>query len=231
MTRRKDVKTFYKILQILENNVGGRRKLSDCDGKMEWPKRGVYFFFENDELRENGKMRVVRVGTHALKMGSKSTLWKRLRQHKGTEKGRHPGGGNHRGSIFRLHVGAALISKNKLNVPTWLEGKNSIQNIRDIEYRFEKHVTNHIGSMPFLWVKVDDKPGPNSLRGYIERNAIGLLSNYNKNQQIDTPSDSWIGQYAYRDRIKKSGLWNVNHVDEGYNPDFLNVLIRKVEEM
>ena len=32
--------------------------------------------------------------------------------------------------------------------------------------------------MPFLWLEVPDPPGPDSLRGYIERNAIVLLSNY-----------------------------------------------------
>ena len=52
--------------------------------------------------------RVVRVGTHGLRP-SHSTLWGRLSQHKGSVGGGMPGGGNHRGSVFRLHVGSALL--------------------------------------------------------------------------------------------------------------------------
>jgi hypothetical protein len=40
-----------------------------------------------------------------------------------------------------------------------------------------------------LWLSVDDEPGPQSLRGCIERNAIALLSNYGK-LPIDPPSDA-----------------------------------------
>jgi len=50
--------------------------------------------------------RVVRVGTHGLKTGSTSTLWGRVHQHRDTREG----GGNHRGSVFRLHVGQALAA-------------------------------------------------------------------------------------------------------------------------
>jgi hypothetical protein len=49
---------------------------------------------------------IVRVGTHALETGSQTTLWKRLSQHRGQARS---GSGNHRGSIFRLIVGTALI--------------------------------------------------------------------------------------------------------------------------
>jgi len=27
------------------------------------------------------------------------------------------------------------------------------------------------------------------------------------------PSKSWLGQYAWSEKIRKSGLWNSNHVD------------------
>ena len=71
---------------------------------MDWPKRGVYFFFKPGETRRDGTPRVVRVGTHALKTGSGTSLWDRLSKHRGNLAGRSPGAGNHRGSIFRLHV-------------------------------------------------------------------------------------------------------------------------------
>lgn len=78
--------------------------------------------------------------------------------------------------------------------------------------------------MPFLWLAVDDPPGPDSDRGYIERNAIALLSNYGAPQPIDPPSATWLGRHAAADAIRRSGLWNVNHVVNRYEPVFLGFL-------
>ena len=66
--RLEHIKHFYKILDLLEEKVGGKRLLAECDGRMDWPKRGVYFFFEPGESRSTSGEgpRVVRVGTHAL---------------------------------------------------------------------------------------------------------------------------------------------------------------------
>ncbi len=85
---------------------------------MDWPQRGVYFFRETGETRtDTGEgQRIVRVGTHALKSGARSTLWGRLSQHRGNASG---GGGNHRGSIFRKIVGAATVEKYGYSYPTW----------------------------------------------------------------------------------------------------------------
>ena len=101
---------FYSILDRLQENIGGPRTLAGCSGRMDWPKRGVYFFMEIGEHRSNTGTgpRVVRVGTHALTAGSSTKLWTRLSQHRGQLK---TGGGNHRGSIFRLIVGRSLIKR------------------------------------------------------------------------------------------------------------------------
>ena len=59
---------LYELLALQEANCGGKRRLAQCDGYMNWPKRGVYFFFEDGELRTDAVTpRVVRAGTHALK--------------------------------------------------------------------------------------------------------------------------------------------------------------------
>jgi len=106
---------FYFDLEDLREQVGGYRLLSSCTGSMNWPERGVYFFFEAGETRDfKDDLRVVRVGTHAVSKGSKTTLWDRLRTHRGSLSGRYAGGGNHRGSIFRLHVGSAILNKEGL---------------------------------------------------------------------------------------------------------------------
>jgi hypothetical protein len=227
MDRLNDLRRFYEILAALEGKLGGKRLLANCDGRMDWPQRGVYFFFEPGEIRtHSGKgPRVVRVGTHALASGSRTTLWKRLSQHQGVRKS---GGGNHRGSIFRLHVGTALLKRDRWPpaiADTWGKGSSGSATIRQGEQPLEQAVSQYIRQMPFLWLAVEDEPRPSSLRGVIERNAIALLSNYNSScQPLDPPSSSWLGFQADRESIRHSGLWNVNHVTETYDPAFLETL-------
>ncbi|MES9822818.1 MAG: hypothetical protein ABW127_00135 [Candidatus Thiodiazotropha endolucinida] len=227
--RLSDLQRFYSLLDKLAKNTKGSQLLSDCSGRMDWPVRGVYFFQENGEVRTDTGTgaRIVRVGTHALKNGSQTTLWNRLSQHKGPTKS---GGGNHRGSIFRLIVGTALMERDGHDFPTWGQGSSAPKDIREAEQSLEKLVSKTIGDMPFLWLPIDDTAGPDSFRGYIERNAIALLSNYNKNV-IDLPSESWLGKLCNREKVRNSGLWNQNHVDEDYDPAFLDVLEELIAAM
>lgn len=229
MDRPTEVIRFYDILEELERRLGGMRRLADCRGRMQWPLRGVYFFFETGEPRSTtgAGSRVVRVGTHGLKLNSRSKLWTRLSQHRG-----NPKGGNHRGSIFRLLVGEALRSNMKQIEPkSWGvcsdPGKAAAKlgcsrsDIVERERELEILVSRYIGQIPFLWLAINDPPGPESLRGYVERNAIALLSNYNR-ESVDSPSQSWLGRFSSRERVVRSGLCNSKHVDERYDPGFLN---------
>ncbi|MCY4356212.1 MAG: hypothetical protein OXD01_01675 [Gammaproteobacteria bacterium] len=237
MRRLDDLMKFYAILGNLQQRLGCKRIMQDCSSQQNWPQRGVYFFFEPGENRTRAGtgLRVVRVGTHALKEGSKATLWKRLSQHRGVQR---TGGGNHRGSIFRLLVGQALISRDKLDKPTWGIGGDmrkaaeklnlKREAVKEMEHPLEQTVSKMIGAMEILWLPVLDAPGPESLRGYIERNAIALLSNY-QNKAIDPPSRDWLGQSSNREKVQQSGLWNSNHVDEKYDPDFLEELQRLIK--
>ena len=228
MSRLDDVAKFYVIVDRLQKSIGGCRLLSSCGGRLSWPQRGVYFFMEDGEERSNSGLgpRIVRVGTHALKAGSSTTLWKRLSQHKGQEKS---GGGNHRGSIFRLIVGTALNTDEPSVCPTWGQGNTADRSVRAAEAALEVRVSRVIGSMRFAWLAIDDEAGPASMRGYIERNAIALLSNYGK-PAIDLPSPGWLGHKCNRAKVRASGLWNQNHVDESHDPAFLAVLERLVED-
>lgn len=227
--RREHLARFYGLLDELNAKVGGLRILGQCDGYQGWPSRGVYFFFESGQMRtDSGEgHRVVRVGTHALKAGSATSLWNRLSQHRGV---RSSGGGNHRGSIFRLIVGAAIARRDRLDFPTWGKGSSAPRAIRDQEVALERKVSQVIGDMSFLWLPVEDAAGPDSLRGYVERNAIALLSNAGR-KPIDPPSQEWLGHHSDRDRVRASGLWNQNHVDEDYDPAFLLVLRQFVTGM
>ena len=219
---------FYSILDRLERNVGGARRLADCSGRMDWPKRGVYFFQEVGENRtDTGTgLRIVRVGTHALKTGSCTSLWTRLSQHKGQMT---TGNGNHRGSIFRLLVGTALIRRRGYDYLTWGVGSTARAEVRAAERRLECEVSQVIGDMPFIWLACDDEAGPESVRGYIERNTIALVSNYDKSP-LDAPSQNWLGRHCDRGRVRNAGLWNQNHVDAAYDPAFLDELDRLVAE-
>lgn len=218
--RQAELTRFYKLLDELGSKLGGRGRLAQCDGRMIWPERGVYFFFEQGENRsESGSgSRVVRIGTHALKLGSQTTLWKRLSQHRGTQR---PCGGNHRGSVFRKHVGKALLRRDPdLNFPSWGQGNNAPSDARGQERPLEALVSGIIGEMPFLWLDIDDAAGPESLRGYVERNAIALLSNFGK-ELLNPPSTDWLGSHCPSERVQKSGLWNSNHVNDIYDDTFL----------
>ena len=172
----------------------------------------------------------VRIGTHALKAGSRGTLWGRLSQHRGAREG----GGNHRGSIFRLLVGVALARRQGTAPPrSWGIGSDrgsasrrlelGRESIKCSELALEVRVSDYIGAMPFLWLDIDDEPGPTSDRGLVERNAIGLLS-ASTSPAPDTASAGWLGQFSDRARVRGSGLWNSNHVDESYVPSFLDTL-------
>ena len=190
---------------------------------MNWPERGVCFFFEHGESQSpsgNGP-RVVFVGTHAVTRRSKTTLWNRLSTHRGATK---TGSGNHRGSIFRLLVGEALMERYPdCRVDTWGKGSSAPADVRAAEFELERMVSHVIGEMPFLWLEIDDEPGPESHRNYIKRNAIAMLSSYD-GVPVDPPSDDWLGNRSPREKISRSGLWNQKHVEDDYDPGFLSEL-------
>lgn len=89
--------------------------------------------------------------------------------------------------------------------------------------RWNDGVSEYLRELPFLWIDVDDEPSADSDRAYIERNMIGLLSNYQRDP-IDPRGDRWLGKHSRSEKIRESGLLNVNHVDEGYDPSFLSTL-------
>jgi len=157
------------FLTELEFAIGGARKQADCTGSINWPARGVYFFRESGEQRsDTGEgPRIVRVGTHALKAGSGTKLWTRLSQHRGIQK---TGGGKHRGSIFRLIVGAALIQRDRKHFPTWGAGNKAEKKVTDMELPLECEVSRVIGNMSVVWLNIADDAGPKSRRGIITEN-------------------------------------------------------------
>jgi hypothetical protein len=93
----------------------------------------------------------------------------RKHRHRGTG----GGSGHHRGSIFRLHVGHALLARDGIQLPTWGVGSTAPaavredEAIRTAEADCEQRVSKHLGAMTVLFVAIPDEPGPRSARVFI----------------------------------------------------------------
>ncbi len=234
MSRRDDLRRFYSILDELRERLGGFRCLRECHGRQQWPSHGVYFFFEGGEVQSSSGtgLRVVRVGTHALASGGSASLWSRLSAHRGSADGST---GHHRGSIFRLLVGEALIRRDELHVASWGVGSSpgaaarkigvTRESLKEAEDPIERAVSATIGAMPVLWVRTD--PPDHELRATLERESLALLSNHCR-EALDPPSATWLGSMSSRRLVRESGLWNNDHVEKAHDPGFLDLLERAV---
>jgi len=213
-----DTDRFYALLGELDHQLGDPRRLRCCTASSGWPPCGVYFFFEAGEYRRAGQgLRVVRVGTHALRINNPSaaTLWHRLAQHRGRQPG-DIGGPRRSHSVFRRHVGTAIIQRDRLGedvLDSWYRYRR-----QPLEEQIELAVSAFIGVMPFLWLDVPDRAD----RHDIEAGAIALLSR--RTGDADPPSAGWLGNYALKKEIRDSGLWNVHHTDERYDRRLLNLM-------
>lgn len=227
-----DLTRFYRLMGELESLNGGKHRLATAVPEGPWPRRGVAFFFEPSEKRADGTPRVVRVATHALKAGLNSTLWDRLEADKG---------GAHRQSPFRMLIGLGLLDlTGNTAVQSWGRGQDvaaaareramPVEQMAKLEATVEQAVNMYVAQMPFLCLEVPDAPGPASDRAFIEKNAIALLSNFAR-PPIDPPSANWLGRRSGREKVRQSGLWNLQHVDEAYDPSFMDTMKSLMHDM
>lgn len=188
------------------------------------PEAGVYLFFDPQEsrMKDLTRLRVVRVGTHGVAAGSKATLRNRMRTHLGTAAGE----GNHRSSIFRLHVGRSILNSGRgPDVRTW--GSSSANKESLIAERsLEKTVSDYLSRLQVVLIDIPGISDKANDRSYIEQNLIAVFSNRCK--PLDPPSYQWLGNYSDKREIRKSGLWNVNHVEQRFDPQYVEVLNRYV---
>lgn len=216
-----DTSRFYELLDELDHQVGGPRRLRNCTADSGWPVHGVYFFFEDGESRTAGQCpRVVRVGTTTSR-----TLWDRLAKHRGRQASEActfalAAGPRRAHSVFRRHLGTALITRDHPDWPPevlddWYDPSYRHQ---PLEEQIEREVSQYVGVMPFLWLDVPDSKD----RHDIEAGAIGLLSM--RTGDADPPSADWLGRYAYKKEIRDSGLWNVQLTNEPHDPGFLDLM-------
>jgi hypothetical protein len=161
--RRRAIVRSYEMFAHLAKNMG-LHPLRDILAE-ELPKQGVYFFFDDDEPTKFSATvpRLVRVGTHGVSAGSVATLRNRLRTHLGTR----AGVGNHRASVFRLHVGRAIIERDRLQerYPNWGKGQSASKDITELEAPLESKVSEYIGNLRVLFIPVLDTAGTGSMPG------------------------------------------------------------------
>lgn len=225
---------FYRKLGVLHERTDGPYYLSDADGSLDWPDRGIYIFFSADtdlELDPVEEWRITRIGTVGDCAGSKSTLWERLRAHRGTKQGEYADGGNARGSIFRKHVGRAIIEDEGLEekYPNWgtphrnLPDELSTPELRAQEHSLELRVSEYIRDLPFLVIDIPGDPGPDCDRARIEKNLIALVAHARRT----TPAlkkDGWVGHCSPHAEVAKTGLWNIDHVNAFYTGSIMTEL-------
>ena len=214
--RSKRIARFYYYLDQLEEKVGGL--YSFRDDLNDLPRKGVEFYFEEGEFRtESNKLRVVRIG-------ASNRIFDRLNND-------HMGD-NARNSIFRRHIGRALLNVQEGLQDLYYENiPNNIDSIID-EEMVSEHLLNYIR---FLILPVEVK----STRKFIKNTAISLLSNYSTPSEVNPPTDEWLGNDSIDTdgcpylEIRDSGLWNeklVKSTNSNRQEEFLRKLKNIVRE-
>jgi hypothetical protein len=135
--------------------------------------------------------------------------------------------------VFRTVIGLALRDlTGKAEPQSWGRDRAAAADEppERAELALEAAVSLYIGQMPFLFLAVEDEPGPRSERAFIERNSIALLSNYAR-PPLDPPSAGWLGKRCGREKVRQSGLWNTQHVDAAYDPSFMDTMKTLMEDM
>lgn len=213
-TRVSDLRTLYS--HIAEARKRGQTFLLGELAERTLPERGVYIFLDASEQSAWSRgPRIVRVGTHGVSLGSKSSLRNRLRNHLGPSHGI----GSHRGSIFRLHVGRAMLEaggRNEPEVPSWGVGQQAPKPVPDLEIALERRVTDYLRQLEVFVFAIDDPASKTSLRAVAETQLIGLMTAGGVG--LEAMSDRWLGNHSPVASIRQTGLWNVRDVGAPYRP-------------
>lgn len=165
------------------------------------PKNGIYFLYEFGESG-HGVDRIVRVGTHT----GNDQLRSRLHQHFVIE--------NKDRSIFRKNIGRALLHRDndpflaqwEIDLTTRAARDRHGAHIDHAKQRaVEQLVTEYIQKcFSFAVIAVPDKATRLTLES-------GLLSTISLCKEC-VPSKGWLGNFSPKEKIRQSGLWNVNEL-------------------
>jgi hypothetical protein len=180
----------------------------------------TYFFLSLLEKCLKVANSLIKQPSVVISAGSVATLRNRLRTHLGTR----VGAGNHRASVFRLHVGRAIIGRDLLegDFPNWGKGQSAPKEITEREAPLEAKVSEYIGNLRVLFVPVLDTAGTGSMRATIERQFISMFTE--NLCAIEESSSMWLGRFSDKSSIRDSGLWNIRDVGSEYDPKFIPLL-------
>jgi hypothetical protein len=161
---------------------------------------GLYFFYQKGEASPHAsKGRIVRVGNHPR---SDDGLKRRLEMH-------YEGSKN--SSVFRKFLGGAILRKDDAKDPCLMPAPGQGHWERQhaptcmrcslVEGKVSQLLQREFS---FRCLEIRDRATRNRLEGQL----IATLSLCHNCE----PSDGWLGKYAYSDIVKRSGLWNSQHV-------------------
>ena len=160
--------TCAEVCEWLHRHLGSLRTFSYPFDVAALPSNGIYFFYEKGEVcgHDSTKPRIVRVGTHRdgnfrSRIGDHFLLNER----KMVFTREHPR--PHDRSIFRCHVGAALLHKARdsylsvweMNLTT-REKRDAYRHLRDIdkEVTIEREVTQMLRqNFSFKFIEIGDQ--------------------------------------------------------------------------
>ena len=167
----------------------------------EIPRNGIYIIFENREKYKNLD-RIVRVGTHT----GNNQLRSGLNQHFIKE--------NKNRSIFRKNIGRCFLNKEnqpylslwELDTTSRAEKERNLKLLNlDFEKILEQRISNYVQTnLSFCVFQLDTK----EKRLFWERKIVSTLA---KATDIKS-SENWLGNQSTKDKIRVSGLWQVNEL-------------------
>lgn len=183
-------RVYISIHRIVASLPLHRYPLSRTD----LPNNGLYFFYEEGErFSVNGQLRdrIVRIGTHR----EQDRLPDRILNHFQGDKNN---------SVFRRLLGSAIIQRENPSDPRlqqWLE--QGTPTLTDIEERVSRELREHFS---FRCVKVEDRDE----RMEFEERLIATLARCSTTYH---PSPNWLGLFAVNEKVRRSRMWNDQHVD------------------
>jgi hypothetical protein len=181
---------------------GGMRRFYFPFNADEIPSDGVYVLFERGEKAHGGD-RIVRIGTH----NGDNQLRSRLFQHFLKE--------NKDRSIFRKNIGRALLNRDKDSfLEQWeldlterkakeIAGEIDFMKQREVERKVTEHIQKNFS---FIALGIKDK----AKRLEFESKIISTVSLCDGCR----PSQDWLGLFSPKDKIRESGLWQVNELNK-----------------
>ncbi|NMX22102.1 hypothetical protein C5S30_06680 [ANME-1 cluster archaeon GoMg4] len=178
--------------RIIHENLESLPEYDHNTSPFELPTNGIYFFYEDGEFctHENEReKRIVRVDTHRVDGNFRNRINSHYR-------------GTKNSSVFRKHLGGALMRRkdpNDRRLKQWL--KQDASTFQEIEMEVTKKLKEHFS---FRCIPVEDKEE----RLRLEEELIATVAKCAKCK----PTENWLGNFAADELVRKSGLWNHQHV-------------------